>query len=136
MCGVPLLVIALGVSGCGVTVPSDPQGTLDRVRGGVLHAVASISGELVTVDGSQVGGSLAELVEGFAESVDAKVEWLVGSEEDLVHPGGGIRLIVQPVTWGRPSDHSPSAGGPGSSSGTGTTASATPGDSSRRAVRI
>ncbi|WP_349426900.1 hypothetical protein [Microbacterium sp. LWS13-1.2] len=84
VCGVPLLVIALGVSGCGVTVPTDPQGTLDRVRGGVLHAGASASGELVTVDGSEVGGSLAELVEGFAESVDAKVEWTVGSEEDLV----------------------------------------------------
>ena len=84
MCCVPLLVIALGVAGCGVTVPADPQGTLERVREGVLHAGASASGELVTIDGSEVGGTLAEIVEDFAESVDARVEWTVGSEEDLV----------------------------------------------------
>ncbi|KAF2415316.1 hypothetical protein B1729_00260 [Microbacterium sp. B35-04] len=84
VCGVPLLVIALGVAGCGVTVPTDPQGTLERVREGVLHAGASASGELVTIDGSEVGGTLAEIVEEFAESVDARVEWTVGSEEDLV----------------------------------------------------
>lgn len=84
VCCVPLLAIALGAAGCGVTVPTDPQGTLERVREGVLHAGASASGELVTIDGSEVGGSLAEIVEDFAESVDARVEWTVGSEEDLV----------------------------------------------------
>ena len=68
----------------GVTVPTDPQGTLERVRGGVVHAGASVSGELVTIDGSEVGGTLAEIVEDFADSVDARVEWTVGSEEDLV----------------------------------------------------
>jgi DNA-binding transcriptional LysR family regulator len=81
---VPLLVIVLSVAGCGVTVPTDPQGTLERVRGGVVHAGASASGELVTIDGSEVGGTLAEIVEDFADSVDARVEWTVGSEEDLV----------------------------------------------------
>lgn len=81
---VPLLVLALCVAGCGVTVPSDPQGTLDRVRGGELRAGASASGELVVVDGEDVGGTLADAVEGLAESLDAKVVWTVGSEEDLV----------------------------------------------------
>jgi ABC-type amino acid transport substrate-binding protein len=84
VCGVPLLLIALSAAGCGVTVPTDPRGTLERVREGVLHAGASASGELVTIDGSEVGGTLAEIVEDFAESVDARVEWTVGSEEDLV----------------------------------------------------
>ncbi|MFC8680924.1 hypothetical protein ACFT30_05335 [Microbacterium ureisolvens] len=101
---VPLLVIALCAAGCGVTVPTDPQGTLDRVRGGELRAGASPSGELVTVDGEDVGGSLAELVEGFAESVDARVTWTVGSEEDLVDAleSGELDLAVGGMTDATP----------------------------------
>ncbi|MFK4836089.1 hypothetical protein ACI3KY_10205 [Microbacterium sp. ZW T2_14] len=103
-CFVPLLAIALCLAGCGLTVPSDPLGTLDRVRGGVLHAGASASGELVTVDGSEVGGSLAELVEGLAESLDARVEWTVGSEEDLVDDleTGDIDLAIGGMTDATP----------------------------------
>lgn len=82
--GVPLLVVALCTAGCGVTVPTDPEGTLDHVRGGELRAGASPSGELVVVEGDEVGGSLAELVEGLADTLDADVTWTVGSEEDLV----------------------------------------------------
>lgn len=72
------------LAGCGVAIPTDPEGTLDRVRGGELRAGASASGQLVTIDGRAVGGSLAEIVEDFAETLDARVEWTVGSEEELV----------------------------------------------------
>ena len=101
---VPLLVIALCTSGCGVTVPSDPQGTLDRVRGGELRAGASASGDLVTVDGSDVGGTLAGLVEDFAASVDARVTWTVGSEEDLVDglEAGDVDLAIGGMTDATP----------------------------------
>lgn len=101
---VALLVIALSVTGCGITIPSDPQGTLDRVRGGELRAGASPSGELVTVDGSDVAGSLADLVEGFADSVDARVIWTVGSEEDLVDAleSGDLDLAIGGMTDATP----------------------------------
>lgn len=101
---VPLLVLTLCVAGCGLTVPSDPQGTLDRVRGGEVRAGASASGDLVTVDGRGVGGSLAELVEGFAESVHAKVTWTVGSEEDLVDglEAGKLDLAIGGMTDATP----------------------------------
>jgi ABC-type amino acid transport substrate-binding protein len=101
---VPLLAVALCTAGCGITVPSDPQGTLDRVSGGELRAGASASGELVTVDGSDVGGALADLVEGFAESIDAKVTWTVGSEEDLVDglESGDLDLAVGGMTDATP----------------------------------
>jgi DNA-binding transcriptional LysR family regulator len=101
---VPLLVIALCVSGCGLTIPSDPQGTLERVRHGELRAGASASGSLVTVDGTEVGGPLAELVEGFADSVDARVTWTVGSEEDLVDEleNGDLDLAIGGMTEATP----------------------------------
>ncbi|KJL44130.1 hypothetical protein [Microbacterium trichothecenolyticum] len=101
---VPLLVLTLCVAGCAITVPSDPQGTLDRARGGELRAGASASGELVTVDGSDVGGSLAGIVEEFADSIDAKVVWTVGSEEDLVDglEGGDLDLAIGGMTDATP----------------------------------
>jgi DNA-binding transcriptional LysR family regulator len=101
---VPLLVTALCASGCGVTVPSDPQGTLDRVRGGELRAGASPSGDIVTIDGSDVGGSLARLVEDLAASLDAKVTWTVGSEEDLVDgmEAGDLDLAIGGMTDATP----------------------------------
>lgn len=101
---VSLLLTALAATGCGITVPSDPQGTLDRVRGGELRAGASASGDLVTVDGSDVGGPLAELVEDFAESIDAEVTWTVGSEEDLVDglEGGELDLAIGGMTDATP----------------------------------
>lgn len=70
------------------------------MRGGELRAGASASGELVTVDGDEVAGPLAELVEDFAETLDARVEWTVGSEEELVHglESGGLDLAIGGMT--------------------------------------
>lgn len=104
MWGVPVLLLALCMAGCGLTIPTDPQGTLDRVRGGELRAGASASGSLVTVDGSEVSGTLAELVEGFAESLDARVTWTVGSEEDLVDglESGSLDLAIGGMTEATP----------------------------------
>ncbi|MEV4687746.1 hypothetical protein [Microbacterium sp. LWH3-1.2] len=101
---VPLLVLALCIAGCATTVPSDPEGTLDRVRGGELRAGASASGELVTIDGSDVGGTLAHLVEEFAVSIDAKVTWTIGSEEDLVDglEAGDLDLAIGGMTDATP----------------------------------
>jgi ABC-type amino acid transport substrate-binding protein len=102
--GVPLLVIALCLAGCGVAVPSDPQGTLERVRGGELRAGASPSGSLVTVEAGEVGGTLADLVDDLARSLDARVTWTVGSEEDLVDglESGDLDLVIGGMTDATP----------------------------------
>jgi len=74
---------AIALTGCGLTIPTDPDGTLERVDGGVLRVGASPSEGLVEVSGDAVAGPLPTLVEEFATSRDARVEWTVGSEEDL-----------------------------------------------------
>lgn len=103
-----MLVISVFLAGaltaCGIQVPSDPQGTLDRVTGGVLHAGASISPDLVVDDGDSLSGSLVDLVEGFARSRDARVDWTVGSEETLVTmlESGALDIAVGGMTDATP----------------------------------
>lgn len=81
--------LALLLSGCGLQVPVDPDGTLDRVRGGELR----------------VGLSADEpeeeaLVEGFAERLDAEVIWRDGGEEQLMTAleDGELDLVIGGLT--------------------------------------
>lgn len=84
--------VCLLLSGCGLTMPRDPDGTLDRVRGEVVRVGVSEEPDLIEragaaeTDASQdvATGPLAELVTGFAAEQEAEVEWSFGSEESLV----------------------------------------------------
>lgn len=80
-CAVALTVTA----GCGLSIPSDPDGTMQRIRDdGMLRVVASIDPPLV-VDGDPAPtGPLPDLVEDFAAQLGARVEWTVASEESMV----------------------------------------------------
>lgn len=63
------------LSACG-TFPADSVGTLDRARDGEL--VVGVSEHQPWTDISENGeysGSEVELIEGFAESIGAKVQW-------------------------------------------------------------
>jgi len=88
------VVVTLSLSGCGLSIPADPDGSLARITGGILRAGASPSGELVTAVDGEVAGPLPELIEGFARSRDARVVWTVDSEEDLVDDLAAGRLDV------------------------------------------
>ncbi|WZH37808.1 MAG: hypothetical protein PIR02_03900 [Microbacterium enclense] len=81
---VAVTLCALVLGGCGIRIPSDPQGTLDHVEGGVLRAGVSPHGDFVRVDGDEPSGSEVDTLTDFAETLDARVEWTVGSEEALV----------------------------------------------------
>lgn len=93
-----LLLPLLVLTGCGV--PADPDGALDRVAGGTLRVGVSPHGEFTTVDDGEVSGSEARLVEEFASSIDADVEWTVASEEALVREleHGGLDLVIGGLT--------------------------------------
>ena len=103
-CAGILVMCAVALSGCGLQIPSDPNGTLDRITGGELRVGASPSGDLVVVDGDEVEGSLADLIEGFAREHDATVVWTVDSEEDLVADleDGALDLAIGGVTAATP----------------------------------
>lgn len=78
------LAAALLVAGCGITIPTDPHGTLDSATGSTLHVGVSPEPGLAVWDGDQPRGSLVELMEEFAESINARIDWTVAAEESLV----------------------------------------------------
>lgn len=78
----------VALTGCGAdapTFPTDPDGTLERVRGGELRAGLSPHEPWTALgpDGSPDGVEVA-LVEDFADSLGADVTWTTGGEEALV----------------------------------------------------
>jgi polar amino acid transport system substrate-binding protein len=79
---------------CGCQYPRDPEGTLDRVRGGVLRAGVTEADPFVKLSGPRPAGVEVTLIEGFAQSIGARVEWIEGSESDLVQALHGRQLDV------------------------------------------
>lgn len=95
------------ITGCGVTIPTDPDGTLNRIASrGELRAGATPAGDALSIDGNRAVGPLARLVEGFASEQGARVTWVTGSEETLVDEleAGEIDMAVGGMTdatpWG------------------------------------
>src|SRR5690606_5214697 len=80
--GVALLVGAL--TGCGVSVPADPHGTMDRVQNAERRAGAAEIAPWVGFGSGDPSGSVPELLREFAAGLGADVEWTTGSEAELV----------------------------------------------------
>jgi ABC-type amino acid transport substrate-binding protein len=84
---VAALAVLLAAGGCSATIPSDPDGTLENVRGGTLRVGVSPNPPWTDLPGgpdADPAGTEVELVEQFAESIDAEILWVPGGEEDLV----------------------------------------------------
>lgn len=78
-------LLALTAAGCG-DMPKDPAGTLDRARGGVLRAGAVAAEPWVRIGpGGTPSGPEPELIEAFARSIDARIEWRTGGADELLH---------------------------------------------------
>ena len=99
-----LLAVLMVLSGCGSSFPADPEGTLERVRGGTVRVGASMNGDWVRINASGSGGlssndvqgTEAELVKDFAARLGAEIEWVAGTEQvladELKH--GGLDLVI------------------------------------------
>jgi polar amino acid transport system substrate-binding protein len=87
------LLLALAPGSC--QFPADVDGTLDRVRGGTLRVGVTPADPFVILsDGSEPRGVEAELVKRFARRLDADVEWVPGSEAELMGALHGRQLDV------------------------------------------
>jgi polar amino acid transport system substrate-binding protein len=75
-------LLAACLAGCD-RIPSDPEGTLDRVRGGTMRVGVSLSNPWTIPKGDGFAGVEVELIEDFAADLDAEVEYFEGSEEEL-----------------------------------------------------
>ena len=87
------LALALTLAGC--QFPRDTEGTLDRVRGGTMRVgVTHAPPFVVLADGRDPAGVEAELVRRFAQRIDARIEWIRGSEAELMGALHGRQLDV------------------------------------------
>lgn len=101
-----ILAMSLALAGCGLTVPSDPGDTLQSVSDGELRVGVAPDAGLTDVSTAPPSGPLVDLVEEFAASLDADVQWTIGSEEELVVrvEEGDLDLVVGGFTDQTPWD--------------------------------
>lgn len=101
---VTVVVVAGVLSGCGVSVPSDPDGTLETVSGGELRVGTSVDPPLVQDRVGAPSGSIVDLVDDFASSLGVEAEWTVATEETLVGmmEDGDLDLIAGGITSDTP----------------------------------
>jgi polar amino acid transport system substrate-binding protein len=94
-----LLCTTVLLSSC--QYPRDPDGTLDRAEGGVLRVGVTHADPWVLIEGERpVGGAEVELARRFARDLGARVEWVIGSEQQLVDAmkEGQIDLLAGGLT--------------------------------------
>lgn len=78
-------LLSLLLCGCGVQIPADPYGTLDRVENGVVRVGATANSPWVHIsETSDPAGTESELMVKFAEQLGSEVEWTQGSEAELM----------------------------------------------------
>lgn len=97
--------LAVGLAGCTSSgYPADPEGTLDRVRGGVLRVGVEHHPPFVELGPGEPGGTEADLVRRFAAELGARVEWTASSEEALMTAieKGDLDLVVGGLTTDSP----------------------------------
>lgn len=97
------LTAVLGAAGAlsGCQVPQDPDGTLDIVRDGTMRVGVTESDPWVDLaDPDDPKGVEPALVRRFAASLNAEIEWIDGSEEELMGAlkEGQLDLVVGGLT--------------------------------------
>jgi polar amino acid transport system substrate-binding protein len=98
---IALAVLAAAIVAAGCQYPRDPDGTLNRVEGGVMRVGVTESDPWVLLDGDEpAGGVEVELARRFARDLGARIEWVQGSEEELVDAAkeGQVDLILAGLT--------------------------------------
>jgi polar amino acid transport system substrate-binding protein len=96
-----LTVLSITVLTVGCQYPRDPDGTLNRVDGGVMRVGVTHADPWVLIEGEEPsGGAEVALARRFARDVGARIEWVLGSEEELVDAAkeGQVDLLIAGLT--------------------------------------
>ena len=98
------IACALAFLGACASPPEDPEGTLDRVTGGVMRVGVTESDPWTVLSGDEPAGIEVELVERFAEELDAEIEWTEASEQELFGAlaAGSLDLVIGGLTSTNP----------------------------------
>ena len=69
---------------CACQWPRDADGTLDRITGASMRVGVTAADPWVLLEGPEPAGVEVRLVQGLAAELDADVEWVQGSESELM----------------------------------------------------
>ena len=90
-----LLLSTLTLAACGL--PRDPEGTLERVRGGTLRVGFVVDTPWVTEAGQGAGGIEGAIATELARGLGARIAWTHASETPLLtalHDGDLVGLAA------------------------------------------
>src|SRR3954451_19430078 len=79
---VSLIALALALAGCDL--PHDSDATLQRVKGGTMRVGIVVDTPWVTDSADGAGGVGAALVRTLASRLGARVQWVRGTESELL----------------------------------------------------
>ena len=93
-----LLLSTLTLAACGL--PRDPEGTLERVRGGTLRVGFVVDTPWVTEAGQGAGGIEGAIATELARGLGARIAWTHGSETPLLTAlhDGDLDLVIAGLT--------------------------------------
>lgn len=100
-----IALLLLGLSGCGVSIPADPNDTLARITDGVLRVGVSHQPPWTDIsDADAPAGIEVDLVEEFATTRSATIEWEAGGEEQLMTMlrEGQLDMVIGGLTTSSP----------------------------------
>jgi ABC-type amino acid transport substrate-binding protein len=95
------VLVTLLMCSCGLQVPADPEGTLDRISNGTLRVGISHNPPWTAVhNGEDPEGSEADLVREFAATRGASIDWTAAGEESLMGQleRGELDLVIGGLT--------------------------------------
>lgn len=64
--------------------PKDPNNTLEKAKQAQLRIGAMHAPPWVIIEGNTVTGTEAEIVQGFAQKIQTDIDWIIGSESELM----------------------------------------------------
>lgn len=97
------LIVGLALTACDI--PRDPEGTLQRIRGTEMVVGATEAEPFVIFEnGEPAAGVEVRLVEAMAADFDAEIDWVTGSEEQLLSAleVGELDLVIGGLTSTNP----------------------------------
>jgi polar amino acid transport system substrate-binding protein len=98
-----LLISTLSLAtACGL--PRDPEGTLDRVRGGTIRVGFVVDTPWVTAAGDGADGIEGAIAAELARGLGARIAWSHGAETPLLEAlhGGDLDLVIAGLTKDSP----------------------------------
>ena len=97
------LIITITLGACDI--PRDPEGTLQRIRGHEMVVGATEADPFVIFEnGEPARGVEVRIVEAMAADFDAEIDWVTGSEEELLSAleVGELDLVIGGLTSTNP----------------------------------